>query len=118
MVKPGGKHLIIDYWGVEASKLINVEQIDSVFRQSAIHAGATVLSSHFHSFGDGCGVTGVLILAESHISIHSWPENNYCAIDIFMCGDSKPNDALTILNKYFNATYSKTEFIERGNKHV
>jgi len=116
MIKAGGKHLIIDYWGVDASKLISCEEVDAVFRKGAEDSSATVLSSHFHHFGEGCGITGVVILSESHMSIHTWPEKNYCAIDIFMCGECDPRTALKTLDDYFASSYSKVQLIERGEQ--
>lgn len=116
MIKAGGRHLIVDYWGVDPSKLISCEDVDKVFRESATSAGATVLSSHFHHFGDGCGITGVVILSESHMSIHTWPEKNYCAIDVFMCGTCDPRDTLKALDLFFDSSYSKVDFIERGEQ--
>lgn len=116
MVKPGGRHLIVDYWGVDTSRLTNTEEVDGVFRESAVASGATVLSSHFHHFGEGCGITGVVVLSESHMSIHTWPERNYCAVDIFMCGSCDPRNALKVLDHYFEGNYSKTQLIERGEQ--
>ena len=52
--------------------------------------GATILHGHFHHFGPNSGVSGVLVLAESHVSIHTWPERDYAALDIFVCGDCNP----------------------------
>jgi len=94
-----GKHILIDQSGV-ISTLKN-ESLDEVLRQAALAAGATVLDSNFHDFGEGCGCTGVIVLAESHISIHTWPENNYAALDIFMCGDCDPDLALAFLKTKF-----------------
>lgn len=116
MVKAGGRHLIVDYWGVEADKLSSCEDVDSIFRKGAEEAGATVLGSNFHHFGDGYGITGVVILSESHMSIHTWPEKNYCAIDIFMCGDCDPRKTLKVLDLYFNSNYSKIDLLKRGEQ--
>lgn len=114
MVKPGGKHLIVDYWGVSSDRLISVSDIEMVLKESAIAAGATVLGSNFHHFGEGYGLTGVILLAESHITIHTWPEEGYCALDIFMCGACDPNNALKIIDLFFQSTHSKTNLINRG----
>ena len=65
-------------------------------------AGATVLHGHFQSFGPGQGVSGVLVLAESHISIHTWPDRRFAAIDIFMCGNCDPLDTLPQIKKTFS----------------
>jgi len=84
-----GLHAIVEHTG--AISHLNCEQLDTLLRRAALAAGATILGSNFHDFGDGLGNTGVLILAESHISIHTWPENNYAAIDIFFCSASRPS---------------------------
>jgi S-adenosylmethionine decarboxylase len=64
-------------------------------------AGATLSHSHYHQFGDGEGVSGVTVLAESHITIHTWPEVGYAAIDVFMCGDADPKVCLALLKERF-----------------
>lgn len=83
-----GRHLILELWG--AQTLTDPAYIKTVLTESAKLAGATVLHSHIHHFESGGGVTGVVLLAESHISIHTWPEREYAAIDIFMCGGCDP----------------------------
>lgn len=79
-----GRHLIADLHG--CTGLDDAARIEAALSDAARVAGATVLGIHLHRFGPGAGVTGVALLAESHISIHSWPEHGYAAIDIFMCG--------------------------------
>ncbi len=68
-----------------------------------------------HDFGDRCGFTGVAVLAESHISIHTWPENDYAAIDIFMCGDAEPMRSLDVLRQYFTPGREQVDILQRGN---
>ncbi|MEP2470141.1 MAG: adenosylmethionine decarboxylase [Paracoccaceae bacterium] len=80
-------HVIAELYEVEV--LTDLDHIETTLRTAAHDAGATVLGGHFHSF-DGGGVTGVLLLAESHITIHTWPELGYAALDVFMCGAMKP----------------------------
>jgi S-adenosylmethionine decarboxylase len=63
--------------------------------------GATLLHIHLHHFTPNGGISGVAVLAESHISIHSWPEKQYAALDIFMCGTSQPIKALAVLQNAF-----------------
>jgi S-adenosylmethionine decarboxylase len=63
--------------------------------------GATLLHIHLHHFTPNGGISGVAVLAESHISIHSWPERGYAALDIFMCGQSQPSKSLAVLQKAF-----------------
>lgn len=94
-----GVHLIVDLWG--ASRLDDPAHIDAVLREGALASGATILHGHFHHFSPNGGVSGVLVLAESHVSIHTWPERDYAAIDIFMCGECDPANALPALKKGF-----------------
>ena len=95
-----GTHLLADLWG--ASQLDDPDHIDAAFRGAALAAGATILHSHFHHFSPNGGVSGVVILAESHISIHTWPERDFAAIDIFMCGACDPYLAIPVLQDAFS----------------
>ncbi len=94
-----GWHLLVDFW--QASRLDDPDHVERALRAAALAAGATVLRLELHRFGSGGGVTGVAILAESHISIHTWPEHGYAAIDIFACGDTRPHDAIPVLVEAF-----------------
>jgi S-adenosylmethionine decarboxylase len=94
-----GTHLILDLW--QAFNLTNIEVIETALRRAAEEAGATVLSVDLHSFTPNAGITGVAVLAESHISIHTWPEHAYAAIDVFMCGKAEPHKAIGILRDAF-----------------
>lgn len=107
-----GDHLLIEFWG--ASRLAEPDFIRHALEDGARAAGATILHSHYHHFGEESGVSGVTVLAESHITIHTWPEVGYAAIDVFMCGDAKPMDCLALLEKRFNPTTVSTENVRRG----
>ena len=98
-VKFAGMHLLVDLWG--ASNLCDPKYIDRALREAAEAAGATILHGHFHHFSPNGGVSGVLVLAESHISIHTWPERDFAAIDIFMCGACDPYHSLPALRAAF-----------------
>ncbi len=98
-VRYAGKHLLIDFWG--ARDLTDADAISRALRSAAEAAEATILHSHVHHFGHGGGVSGVLVLAESHISIHTWPEQELAAIDIFMCGSCDPRKAFERLRQIF-----------------
>lgn len=98
-IKFAGKHLIIDLWG--AKHLDNLEIVESALRACVIASGATLLHIHLHHFTPNGGISGVAVLAESHISIHSWPERGYAALDVFMCGDSQPEKSIPVLQKAF-----------------
>jgi S-adenosylmethionine decarboxylase len=99
-VRFAGTHLLIDIWG--ASRLDEPELIDETLRAGALAAGATILHSHFHHFTPNGGVSGVVVLAESHISIHTWPERGFAALDIFMCGECNPYQAIPLIKAAFS----------------
>lgn len=94
-----GGHLLLDLWG--ASNLTDPERIAAALADAARAADATILHTHVHQFGEGGGVSGVLVLAESHISIHTWPERDFAAIDIFMCGACDPMKSVPVLRDAF-----------------
>ena len=98
-VKFAGMHLLVDLWG--ARNLTDPAVIDRALSEAAMAAGATILHSHFHHFGPDGGVSGVLVLAESHISIHTWPERDFAAVDVFMCGCCDPYDSVPVLEAAF-----------------
>ncbi|MEN4920963.1 adenosylmethionine decarboxylase [Achromobacter spanius] len=92
-----GRHVLADFRGVQAGLLTDAAALERQMTAAALAAGAQVLGAHFHHFGEGAGVTGVVMLSESHISIHSWPEHRFAALDIFMCGAARPELALDFL---------------------
>ena len=94
-----GTHLIFDFWG--ASQLDNLELMETALRESVDVAAATLLHIHLHHFTPNGGISGVAILAESHISVHTWPERSYAAFDVFMCGDAEPEKTIPVLKKAF-----------------
>ena len=98
-VRFAGVHLLLDLWG--CALLDDPVAIELALTQAAQAARATVLSASFHRFASSGGVSGVLLLAESHISIHTWPERHYAAIDIFMCGDCNPQQAVPTIEAHF-----------------
>ncbi len=107
-----GLHLIADFWG--ASALDNVEAIGTAMRKAAYAAGATILHLHLHPFGDEQGVSGVAVLAESHMSVHTWPERGYVAFDAFLCGGTDANAALQELERHFHPTSKQVQVLRRG----
>lgn len=90
-----GTHLLVELW--EATHLDDLPRIDRMMREAVVACGATLLNLHLHHFTPNGGVSGVAVLAESHISIHTWPERCYAAVDIFMCGGADPYKALPVL---------------------
>jgi len=112
--RPSGTHLLADFYGIAPAALVSCEAIDRLLRDGAQAAGATILHSYFHSFGNAQGVTGVVLLAESHISIHTWPEFGFAAADIFMCGDARPALALAVIEAALGPVSSIVQTIARG----
>lgn len=94
-----GSHVLADLWG--ASGLDDAELIERALREVVAVCGATLLHIHLHRFSENGGISGVAVLAESHISVHTWPERGFAAFDIFMCGACKPEKALPVLRRYF-----------------
>lgn len=94
-----GTHLILDFWG--ASRLNDIDLMERALRDSIRAANATLLHIHLHHFTPFDGISGVAVLAESHISVHTWPERKYAAFDVFMCGNADPEKTIPILKSYF-----------------
>jgi S-adenosylmethionine decarboxylase len=99
-IKFAGTHLLLDLWG--AKHLDDIKRIEDAMRECVDTCGATLLHIHLHHFTPNGGVSGVAVLAESHISVHTWPERDYAAFDVFMCGDAKPENAVAVLKRAFH----------------
>ncbi len=98
-VRCAGAHLIIDLY--QAERLDDIDHIECTLRACVDASGATLLHIHLHRFEPNGGVSGVAVLAESHISIHSWPEHGYAALDVFMCGNANPDACVPVLREAF-----------------
>jgi S-adenosylmethionine decarboxylase len=109
-----GIHVVADLHGIARDKLCDAGALDALLRQAAQAAGATIVFSHFHAFGPGQGITGVVLLAESHISIHTWPESGFAALDIFMCGQAQPRHALALIEASLQPASSAVQELPRG----
>ena len=107
-----GIHLIAEFWF--GKKVEDPKEIKKILALAVKQAKATPLETVVHKFIPQ-GLTGVVLLAESHIAIHTWPEINYSAIDIFTCGDdSMPDKALDYFKKVFQPKKTKIRIIKRG----
>ncbi|MGE0735392.1 MAG: adenosylmethionine decarboxylase [Alphaproteobacteria bacterium] len=111
-VEYAGTHLIVELWN--AKNLGELEVSEKGLVKAAKRAGANVLHVYMHHFGPGMGVSGVVVLAESHISIHTWPERGYAAIDIFMCGTCDPYKAVTVIKQVFQPEFVQLSEHKRG----
>ncbi|VAW51863.1 S-adenosylmethionine decarboxylase proenzyme, prokaryotic class 1B [hydrothermal vent metagenome] len=112
-VEYSGTHLLIDLWGAEYLT-------DQLFIETALVActkicNAQLLHIHLHQFTDTGGISGVAVLAESHISVHTWPERQYAAFDVFMCGLATPHKAVDYLKETFKASTMNVQGILRGH---
>jgi S-adenosylmethionine decarboxylase len=111
-IRCAGAHLIVDLY--EAKRLDDIDLIERTLRRCVDAAGATLLHIHLHHFEPNGGVSGVAVLAESHISIHSWPEANYAALDIFMCGKANPEACIPVLREAFKPKRVAVSELLRG----
>jgi len=107
-----GKHLILDLWG--ACELDNLALMEQTLRDCVCLAKATLLHIHLHHFSPNGGISGVAVLAESHISVHTWPERDFAAFDIFMCGNARPARAIPVINAAFKPESIEIHKILRG----
>ena len=111
-----GKHLLVDLWHTSFdNKITTLKKII----KSAVHvANATLLHLHLHRFGRAQGISGVAVLAESHISVHTWPERDYIAFDIFMCGDTIPEAAARKIIEELRPKNKIINLIKRGTINI
>jgi S-adenosylmethionine decarboxylase len=107
-----GTHLLVDLY--QANHLSDKGVIEKALLEAADACNAKVLQKHFHSFGGEQGITGMLLLAESHISIHTWPESHFAAVDIFMCGNCDPALAIAPIKKYLCPKSVEVHEMNRG----
>jgi S-adenosylmethionine decarboxylase len=107
-----GTHLIIDMWGVMEAD--NLQLMEDALRKAVKASGATLLHIHLHHFSPNGGISGVAVLAESHISVHTWPEHSFAAFDIFMCGNCSPVEGLKVLEKIFSPERAEVKTYIRG----
>ncbi|MFZ5981184.1 MAG: adenosylmethionine decarboxylase [Candidatus Zixiibacteriota bacterium] len=109
-----GRHLIVEYSGCERSKLDNLELIQEYLTEAVRKSGATIVRSVFHRYNPQ-GISGVVVIAESHLSIHTWPEYGYAAVDYFTCGNSvDPYKAHEYMKKMLGATDADVKDMNRG----
>lgn len=107
-----GRHLIIELW--DAKNLSSLPKIRKSLKDSVNAIGATLLNIHLHKFSPSGGVSGVALISESHISVHTWPEYKYAALDIFVCGEVNPYEAINILKKQYETSNIQVSEIKRG----
>ncbi len=108
-----GHHLLAEFSGCDAASLADLELVTTAMLQAATASGATIVTHSFHHFSPH-GVSGAVIIAESHLAIHTWPEHGFAAVDFFTCGHVDMEQGLAVLKKAFGATGETRLELERG----
>ncbi|PRR78885.1 S-adenosylmethionine decarboxylase proenzyme precursor [Clostridium liquoris] len=113
-MKALGRHILAEIYGCDEEILDDKEYIEKTMVNSALKSGAEVREVAFHKFNPQ-GVSGVVIISESHLTIHTWPELGYAAVDVFTCGDTiNPWDACNYLTEKFKAKNMTATEVKRG----
>mgnify|MGYP000698522279 CR=1 FL=1 len=109
-----GRHILAEIYGCDPSILNNRNLIEKIMVEAALEAGAEVREVAFHKFSPQ-GVSGVVVISESHLAIHTWPELGYAAVDVFTCGQTiNPWDACNYLTEHFKAEHMTATEVKRG----
>ncbi|RPH93656.1 S-adenosylmethionine decarboxylase proenzyme [candidate division KSB1 bacterium] len=113
-MKALGRQIVVEYYGCNPVALNNVAFIKRAMRNAAEASGATIVQEAFHVFNPH-GVSGVVVIAESHLTIHTWPEYGYAAVDLFTCGDDvNPDSAFEHLKSELEAGAFNAFEMKRG----
>ncbi len=109
-----GRHILAEFFDCDSNVLNNPELVEKYMLQAALECGATVVNKCFHLFAPH-GVSGVVIISESHLAIHTWPEYGYAAVDLFTCGEQcDPKISYNFLKEKFNSKDAKYTQLNRG----
>jgi S-adenosylmethionine decarboxylase len=109
-----GKHILAEFYNCNPSLINDEAHVEELFLKTAKDSGATVINWNFHKFSPH-GISGVVVISESHLTIHTWPEYGYCAVDVFTCGDKIDNRlCLTMLEKGLGAGQTSVVEMNRG----
>ncbi len=108
-----GRHLIVEFYECNNDTLNDLDVIREGMKGATLAIGATVVGETFHHFAPQ-GVSGTIVIAESHLSIHTWPESGYCSVDIYTCGGLNPHPGYEFLAKVIDASSWRLQEIVRG----
>lgn len=109
-----GRHVIAELWDCDFDILNNIDEIERIFVDAALHSGAEVREVAFHKFAPQ-GVSGVVIISESHLTIHSFPEHGYASVDVYTCGDRiDPNVAVEYIAEKLGSRSTELKQLSRG----
>jgi len=112
--RAGGRHVLVDLWVDDASPLRHVETWETLLPDACRDAGATVLGSRFHQF-EPDGVTGIVLLAESHASVHTWPEAGLATLDVFTCGSLDSDAVVARIREAISPVRERITVVHRGD---
>jgi len=113
-MKPLGRHVLAEIFGCDFDLLNNMGKVEEIMVNAALEAGAEVRECVFHKFSPQ-GVSGVVVISESHLAIHTWPELGYAAVDVFTCGERvDPWDACRFVKNEFRAQNMTAKELKRG----
>ncbi|MEW6031406.1 MAG: adenosylmethionine decarboxylase [Bacillota bacterium] len=109
-----GRHILAEMYGCDPESLNDVKKVEGLMVDAAIRAGAEVREVAFHKFSPQ-GVSGVVVISESHLAVHTWPEFGYAAVDVFTCGEKvNPWDAVNIIAEKFGTRQLTATEMKRG----
>jgi len=106
-------HLLVEFFDCNKSILQSQTMIENLMNAAAKASNVTILQSAFHKFSPQ-GITGIIIISESHLSIHTWPEYGYASVDFYTCGDGNPENAYEVLLQGLEAKHSEKIMVGRG----
>lgn len=113
-MKALGRHILAEFFDCDEALLNDAEMVEFVMKRAALECGATIVNSVFHTFNPH-GISGVVVVAESHLAIHTWPEYGYAAVDVFTCGETvDPWIAAETIRRQLKAESVKTMSLKRG----
>ena len=108
-----GQHILLELYDCPPDLLARPATSERILTAAATAMAATIIEARFHAFNPH-GVSGVIVIAESHLTIHTWPEHGYAAVDIFSCGDLRLEDGIQLLLREFRAGRSARRDVPRG----
>lgn len=111
--RPLGRHIHLDLYGCTPGLLITPKASERILNAAAQAMGATIVGSHFHAFSPH-GVSGVVVIAESHLTVHTWPEHDFAAVDVFSCGELDLDAGIALLIEEFGAGKHYLAGFDRG----
>ncbi len=111
-IRYAGVQLIIELW--DAKNLSSLSKIKKILKDAIKACEATLLKIELHKFSPSGGISGVAIIMESHLSVHTWPEYKYAALDVFVCGDVNPYKSIAVLKKGFETNNVQIAELKRG----